>query len=414
MKQKKVLAACGPFVVLLALSFGSVFAQKTTQSTLTSADAFILKEQERVVFLGNSIFENDFQFGYLELALTTRYAGRNITFRNLGWTGDNVWGEARSTFTNPPTPYQHLMNQLNKAQPTLVFVAYGGVEAQEGESGLPRFREGLTKLLDHLDSLGATSILLSPTPVQYADSSANVSGRNADLRRYAAEISATAKTRGLRYVDILTPLTEISKSQSILENGVHLNELGYYHLAGILEKNLGLTPRSQSVSLQMKKNGVKAPASVQILESEPNSIIRFAMEPGYLPLPAPQSGQLPDGMLPTLAISGLRKGVYALTVNNQLVATATSHAWEKGISITEGPAFVQAAAIREMIIKKNEQFFFQYRPLNRTYILGFRAYEQGRHAQGLEEHSLIIKWLEGQIALKSLPKSNVYQLSLVK
>lgn len=82
--------------------------------------------------------------------------------------------------------------------------------------------------------------------------------------------------------------------------------------------------------------------------------------------------------------------------------------------ITQGPDFNQVAQLREMIIKKNEQFFFQYRPLNRTYILGFRSYEQGRHAKGLEEQSLIIKWLEGQIALHSLPKSRVYQLSPVK
>jgi hypothetical protein len=59
-------------------------------------------------------------------------------------------------------------------------------------------------------------------------------------------------------------------------------------------------------------------------------------------------------------------------------------------------------------------FFQQYRPQNKTYILGFRSYEQGRHAKGLEELSIIITWLEGQIALNRLPKSKIYQLSPVK
>lgn len=39
---------------------------------------------------------------------------------------------------------------------------------------------------------------------------------------------------------------------------------------------------------------------------------------------------------------------------------------------------------------------------------------QGRHAKGLEDQSLIIKWLEGQIALHSAPKPIVYQLAPVK
>ncbi|TAE90856.1 MAG: GDSL family lipase, partial [Runella slithyformis] len=92
----------------------AVVAQNQAKTT------FEIKDNERVVFLGNSLFENELQHGYLELALTTRWPNRNVTFRNLGWTGDNVWGEARSTFTNPPTPYQHLMQQITQAKPTLV------------------------------------------------------------------------------------------------------------------------------------------------------------------------------------------------------------------------------------------------------------------------------------------------------
>jgi hypothetical protein len=63
-----------------------------------------------------------------------------------------------------------------------------------------------------------------------------------------------------------------------------------------------------------------------------------------------------------------------------------------------------------MILKKNELHFFQYRPLNQTYIIGFRRYEQGRHVKGLEEQNLLIKWLEGQIILNSQPKEVVYEL----
>ena len=157
--------------VLLFLSFGLAVAQSRPQTATESTKVpFDLKNGERVVFLGNSLFENDFQYGYLELALTTRWPDRDVTFRNLGWTGDNVYGVARSTITNPPTGYELLMEHLTKAQPTLVFVAYGGIEAQDGEAGLPTFNEGLSKLLDKIDQLGANDYSGIPIPILAADS----------------------------------------------------------------------------------------------------------------------------------------------------------------------------------------------------------------------------------------------------
>ncbi|AEI46739.1 GDSL-type esterase/lipase family protein [Runella slithyformis] len=398
-------------LAVMAFAFGAVMAQNSPKSPGT----FELKDNDRVVFLGNSLFENELQYGYLELALTTRWPGRNVTFRNLGWTGDNVWGEARSTFTNPPTPYQHLMTQITNAKPTLVFVAYGGVEAQEGAAGLSRFTEGLGKLIDKIDSLGAKTILLSPIPIMYEDTAVHVAKRNADLTLYASAIAKMAAERGKQFIDIYAPISEFSKKTMILENGVHLNELGYYYLASVLEKNLGLDPLPQPVSIAVAKNAAEATGPAKILASDPKNVtLQFSIDEGFLPLPLPENGTAFTANTPQLKISGLKKGFYTLTTENQQIITASAQQWAQGVAITQGPAYTQAAQIREMILKKNEQFFFQYRPLNRTYILGFRSYEQGRHAKGLEEQSLIIKWLEGQIALHSTPKTRVYQLSPVK
>ena len=414
MQKKKVSVIFDPILWFIILFFGKAVAQNQPKNA-TPSQVFELKNNERVVFLGNSLFENEFQYGYLELALTTRWPNRNITFRNLGWTGDNVWGEARSTFTNPPTPYQHLMQQITKAEPTLVFVAYGGVEAQEGEAGLARFKEGLNKLLDKIDSLGAKSILLSPIPVVYNDSSANIAKRNADIELYASAIAKTATERGKQFIDIYKPILEISQKNNILENGVHLNELGYYYLATVLEKSLGLVPQPKPISIMVTKNGVEVSESAKMLESNKgNASLKFMVKEEFLPLPLPTTEVPITDNVQFIKVTGLKKGIYALTIDNQLVITASEKKWAEGIALTQGPAFNQVNQLQEMILKKNEQFFFQYRPLNRTYILGFRSYEQGRHAKGLEEQSLIIKWLEGQIALHSSPKSRVYQLSPVK
>lgn len=393
------------FLLLLTLVYGPTFAQNK------SPNAFTLKDGDRVVFLGNSIFENEFQYGYLELALTTRFADKGITFRNLGWTGDNVWGEARSTYTNPPTPYEHLMEDITKAAPTVVFLAYGGVEAQEGQAGVAHFKEGLNKLIDKIESLGAKTVLLSTIPVVSADTSQHIDARNADLELYSKAISDVASQRGKQFIDIYNPVLNTSKKADIIENTVHLNETGYYYLAGVLEKALGLPGERETSTVTIGKPTPYS-SNVKILtDSKDNNVLaRFVAADKYLPLPFPQASSWVGNDANVIRIIGLKKGYYTLTAANEQVVTASAKEWEKGVEIRQGPQFEQSARIREMIIRKNELHFFQYRPLNQTYIIGFRKYEQGRHVQGLEEQNILIKWLEGQIILHSEPKEVVYEL----
>src|SRR5437588_12984041 len=66
-----------------------------------------LRDGDRVVFLGGELIEHEQAGGYIETMLTTRFPHQNITFRNLGYSGDTVWGDARglctgwSTFGSP-------------------------------------------------------------------------------------------------------------------------------------------------------------------------------------------------------------------------------------------------------------------------------------------------------------------------
>lgn len=376
--------------------------------------AFELKDGDRVVFLGNSLFENDFQYGFLELALTTRFPDKNITFRNLGWSGDNVWGDGRSTFTNPPTPYQHLMQNIAKTQPTVVFLGYGGVEAQEGEAGLAHFKDGLNNLLNKIDSLGAKTILLSTIPVVTSDTSINLTKRNADLELYSSAIAKIAADRGKQFIDIYKPILDASKKITIIENGVHLNETGYYYLANVLENGLGLKNEKQTTTISVSKTGAEASANAKILESGKDlANLQFVIPEKFLPIPVTLETEKLVDVAPVLKVTGLKKGFYTLTANDDQIVTASAKDWEKGVEIKQGPSYYQSAEIRDMILKKNELHFFQYRPINETYIIGFRAYEQGKHVKDLEDQDILIKWLEGQIGLQRMPKEIVYKLSAI-
>lgn len=405
-----------PAFILFLFSYlfvGFIAAQNVTENPNAH---FELKNGDRVVFLGNSLFENDMQFGYLELALTTRWPDREVTYRNIGWSGDNVFGQARSNFTNPPTPYELLMKQITDAKPTLVFIAYGGIEAQDGETGLAHFQQGLNQLLDKIDQLGAKSILLSPIPILSGQPVESIAQRNAMLERYAAAIAKMAAERSKRYIDIFKPVQEAGKKAVITENGIHLNATGYYCLATALEQGLGLKTRNGAITINAATNVIESAVPTKLLDADKTSL-RFSLHDPYLPLPSPEQDGKPvtvdNGRM--LKITGLKKGFYTLTVDNDDVATASASQWAEGVVIRQGPAFTRAEQLRQLILEKNDLFFFQYRPLNQTYIIGFRSYEQGRHKQDLEEQSLIIKWLEGQIAaVNRLPTAGIYHLTQLK
>jgi hypothetical protein len=64
---------------------------------------FELVDGDRVVFVGNTFFERDLRYNHLETALAARWPSRNVTFRNLGWDGDTVWGDAARNSDRQPT-----------------------------------------------------------------------------------------------------------------------------------------------------------------------------------------------------------------------------------------------------------------------------------------------------------------------
>lgn len=406
MLRKRLFSASGILVC---------FFVAATSIPLSAQSGFLpleLKHQDRILFLGSSLFENELAEGYLEFALASRWPDRDLTFRNLGWTGDNVFAEARSTFTTPPTPYQQLFQQIRSTKPNLVLIAYGGIESQKGEKGLSEFTRGLEIIIDSIDALGAQTILISTIPVKLAGNEENTVIQNKNLKLYTDAIASVASKRKKRFSDIYTPIAQ-STGNLYRDNGIHLNADGYYYLAQVLERSFGWPDRATKITVNVSKPAASAEPPARMI-SEKNGKITFRLEEPLLPLPVTASGQPSPETSVSIRVNGLKKGSYTLTENGRQLLTASASEWAGGITLDHGISQVQAERVCEYIVKKNDLFFQQYRPLNRTYILGFRAYEQGRHKQGLEDLNFIITWLEGQINLHRKPLVKTYELVPLK
>ncbi|HJT77633.1 MAG TPA: hypothetical protein VJ739_10575, partial [Gemmataceae bacterium] len=85
-----------------------------------AADGFELRSGDRVVFLGSAVVEREQLAGYWETALTSAFPDRDVTFRNLGWSGDTVWGEARASFDTQREGYQRLLDRTRACKPTVI------------------------------------------------------------------------------------------------------------------------------------------------------------------------------------------------------------------------------------------------------------------------------------------------------
>lgn len=371
---------------------------------------FELKQGDRVVFLGNSLFENELRFGYLEFVLTSRWPDRDISFRNLGWSGDTVFGEARSYYTSPPSPYELMIQQLRDAKPTVVFIAYGANEAEGGEEGITSFNAGLLQLLTIIDELGAESIILSPLPFLSPVPSEQASKRNKDLQLYSSAIAKMAEDRDKIYLDIMKPILDLAENIPLSEDGVHLNETGYYYLALLLEKELGMSPREWAVQIDIGDQQVESNPAAELLSS--GLPIQFKVNEELLPLPLPIL-PITQETKRILKVLGLKKGYYTLSINGSQVVSSSAKGWSEGMAINQGAPYLQSRQLLDLILQKNRMFFHQYRPQNRTYILGFRSYEQGRHVKGLEDLDIIIEYLEGQIKDLRVPQPNLYQLTAI-
>ena len=201
-----------------------------------------------LVWLGNTLVEREQRYGYWETALYSAYPGKKFTVRNLGWSGDTVFGEARAAFDPPAKGFERLVSLTLELKPTTVWVCFGANESFDGPAGLPRFEAGLTKLLTAIRPANARVVLFTPAPVQAFPGHMTPDQRAArtkDLALYSEAVKRVAAANNLPVVDWFGALAQGFGLGAITENGVHPTEAGYRDTAanGFLAA-LGFSPQS--------------------------------------------------------------------------------------------------------------------------------------------------------------------------
>ena len=156
-----------------------------------------------MVLIGDALIEREQEQGMVETFITLLNPDKTITFRNLGWSGDTVFGTARARFGTEADGFQHLKEHVLALKPTVLIVGYGMTDSFAGEAGLPRFKSGMNHLLDVLAETQARVVLLSP--IAHEDLGRPLpdpTRHNEVLRLYSAAIREIAAERGAWFVDL--------------------------------------------------------------------------------------------------------------------------------------------------------------------------------------------------------------------
>jgi putative heme-binding domain-containing protein len=200
----------------------------------SAAPRFEFRDGEKVVFLGDSFIEREQYAGWIELAATTQFPDRNVTFANLGWSADTPAGDSRNGLSplqagREPAGegWSQLLKLLSDYKPDMIVLGYGTAASLQGGNSPDEFRANLTRLLDEAPKATGKEtrfLILGTTPRE-------------DKNRTAIEsiISDTAAKRNIPFVS----MDGLAGNPSFFQNAIHLTPDGYKAAARIIERSLG-------------------------------------------------------------------------------------------------------------------------------------------------------------------------------
>ena len=366
-----------------------------------AAEPLPLKDGDRVVFLGSTVIEREQKNGYWETALTIREPQKNIAFRNLGWSGDTVWGESRCSFDfdKPGEGVRRIVQQVLAVKPTVIVLGYGANESFAGEAGLPRFRDGLNALVDKLAPTKARIAFLAPFPLEKSPPPLpEPAEANRRLDRYRESIREIALQRGCEYLDLMElvrqPLFRWTQ-RSLSDNGLHLTAHGYWRTGQAFLTGRPLDRFWKGLELGGIGESRKLTAAALPLPRPPGPDRSVYLGPFARRVEAKQ--KLPAGDL-TLVIDGRPS------------MTTQADTWEAGVALIAGPDLDQVENLRQAIVEKNQHFFHRWRPQNETYLFGFRKHEQGQNAREIPDFDPLIAEREKEISRLRVPVPHTYEL----
>ena len=192
-----------------------------------------LKSRQRIVLIGNTLFERMSSHGQFEAMLQQRFPKEGLTLRNLAWSADEI------TLRPRPDDFGDLHHHLAEQKADVILAAFGFNESFKGVQAVPEFEALLKGFLIELKShrYNSTSapriVLVSPIPVTRPHEKLNV-----QIKAYSEAMKRVAEAEQVGFVDVFTALESQLSARYFDDNAIHLNDAGYTAFAAALYQGL--------------------------------------------------------------------------------------------------------------------------------------------------------------------------------
>jgi azurin len=213
---------------------------------VTASAQLELKQGDSIAILGSGVADRAQHYGWLEAMLQQANAGKDLAFRNLAFSGDevNTWHRVG----DKPEDFGTRDQWLAKVKADVVFAFYGYNESFDGYEGIEAFKKNVADFIDQMKAQnfsgkGAprlvlfSSIALEKLP---NPSLPPVEEKNTNLQNYAAAMSEVAAAKGVMFVNLFEPTQKAFTASAEAEtlNGLYQNAAGDKAIAAAAFKAL--------------------------------------------------------------------------------------------------------------------------------------------------------------------------------
>jgi len=204
--------------------------------------SFVLNKNSHICLVGNGLAERMQHDGWLEAYLQSTYKDKQLVFRNLGFSGDQI-----KNTQGLPINIAMGGDYFTRCQADVLFVFYGLNESfnpthkDDFKNDLSAYiKDKKTKKYNGKSS--PSLILFSPIAHENLKLSYMPSGeeRNKKLRLITSLMKEVAQEENIPFVDLFSPSLELYKKSStpLTINGIHLTKEGNRQIAAVICQTL--------------------------------------------------------------------------------------------------------------------------------------------------------------------------------